>query len=143
MRLGKTMISVASKCGKTHQNPNRGNIFFFNVEKEMHLNKGRRSNCVNIWTSSGHKGLELRLLPFNRVWSECACRENIFFSFFKRFYLFIFRERGREGEREGEKHPYVVASHTPPTGDLAITQACALTGNRTGDPSVCRLSLIP
>ena len=23
---------------------------------------------------------------------------------FRRFYLFIFRERGREGEREGEKH---------------------------------------
>ena len=33
--------------------------------------------------------------------------------------LFIFRERRREGEREGEKHQYVVASHTPPTGDLA------------------------
>ena len=24
--------------------------------------------------------------------------------FLKRFYLFIFRERGKEGEREGEKH---------------------------------------
>ena len=31
----------------------------------------------------------------------------------------IFRERGREGEREGEKHQCVVASLTPPTGDLA------------------------
>ena len=28
-------------------------------------------------------------------------------------------ERGREGEREEEKHQCVVASHTPPTGDLA------------------------
>ena len=27
---------------------------------------------------------------------------NVFF--FKGFYLFIFRERGREGEKEGEKH---------------------------------------
>ena len=35
------------------------------------------------------------------------------------FYLFIFRERGREGERGGKKHQCVVASHTPPTGDLA------------------------
>ena len=26
---------------------------------------------------------------------------------------------GREGEREGEKHQCVVASRTPPTGDLA------------------------
>ena len=33
--------------------------------------------------------------------------------------LYLFRERGREGEREGEKHPCVVASCTPPMGDLA------------------------
>ena len=32
---------------------------------------------------------------------------------------FIFRERGREVEREGEKHQCVVASSTPLTGDLA------------------------
>ena len=39
--------------------------------------------------------------------------------FFQRFYLFIFRERGKEGEREGKKHQCVVTSYTPPTGDLA------------------------
>ena len=39
-----------------------------------------------------------------------------FFFFFKT--LFIFRERGREGEREEEKHQCVVASYMPPTGDL-------------------------
>ena len=43
----------------------------------------------------------------------------------KRFYLFIFRERGREGEREGEKQQCereaTIASHT--------RQACVLTGN--------------
>ena len=40
--------------------------------------------------------------------------------FFKDFiYLFIFRRRGREGEREGVKHQCVVASHAPPTEDLA------------------------
>ena len=37
----------------------------------------------------------------------------------KIFYLFIFRERGSEGEREGEKHQSVVASCAPSTGDLA------------------------
>ena len=30
----------------------------------------------------------------------------------KDFYLFIFREKGRQGENEGQKH-------TPPSGDLA------------------------
>ena len=33
-------------------------------------------------------------------------------------YLF-FRERGKEGEREGEKHQCVVAPHVHPTRDLA------------------------
>ena len=37
--------------------------------------------------------------------------------FFK--VLFIFRQRGREGHREGEKHQCMVASHMAPTGDLA------------------------
>ena len=46
---------------------------------------------------------------------------------FLRFYLFIFRERGKEGET----HQCVVASRAPPAGGLATTQACALTGNRT------------
>ena len=31
----------------------------------------------------------------------------IFLTFQKRYYLFIFRERGRKGEREGEKHQCV------------------------------------
>ena len=39
--------------------------------------------------------------------------------FFLRFYLFILRERGKEGEKEGEKHQCVAASCASPTGDLA------------------------
>ena len=39
--------------------------------------------------------------------------------FFLRFYLFIFRERGKEGDREGEKYQCVAASPVPPTWDLA------------------------
>ena len=46
--------------------------------------------------------------------------KNFYFLFiFLRFYLFIFRETGKEREREGKKHQCVVASHAPPTGDLA------------------------
>ena len=42
-----------------------------------------------------------------------------FYLFFKIFYLFIFRERGRQGERGGVKHQSVVASCATPTRDLA------------------------
>ena len=48
----------------------------------------------------------LRLF-FSHAWS--------FFFFFFKIYLFIFRQRGREGE----KPQCLVASRTPPTGDLA------------------------
>ena len=43
--------------------------------------------------------------------------------------LFIFSQMGRVGEREGEKHQYVVVSHNPLLGTWPTTQACALTGN--------------
>ena len=33
--------------------------------------------------------------------------------------MYLFLERGREGEREGEKHRRVVASRALPTGDMA------------------------
>ena len=39
------------------------------------------------------------------------------FIYFKDFIYFL--REGREGEREGEKHQCVVASHVAPTGDLA------------------------
>ena len=51
----------------------------------------------------------------------CECYALVFI----RFYLFTFGEREREGEREGEKHQCVVASHVPLTGDLA------------GNPGMC------
>ena len=54
--------------------------------------------------------------------------------FFLRFYLFILRERGREGEREGEKHrwrniDWLPPAHTPTWegvggGTGPATQAC-------------------
>ena len=52
-------------------------------------------------------------------------KANFTLDFFLRFYLFTFRERGREGESEGEKHHCVVASHGHPTEDLA------------GNPGMC------
>ena len=38
---------------------------------------------------------------------------------FLKDFIYLFLERGRKGEREGEKHQCVVATHMPPTGNLA------------------------
>ena len=68
-------------------------------------------------------------------WGWIACSENSgqgplghseeYGLFCKRFYIFIFRESGREGE----KHQPVCAGTKP------VTQSCALTWNRTQGPS--------
>ena len=57
------------------------------------------------------------------------------------FKDFIYRQRGREGE----KHQCVVAFRMPPTGELTwpATQACALIGNRTGNPLIRRSVVNP
>ena len=43
----------------------------------------------------------------------------LFLFYFLVSYLFIFRDRRRKGERKGEEHHCVLASHAPPSGDLA------------------------
>ena len=59
-----------------------------------------------------------------------------FVSFLKHFILFL-ESKERKREREGEKCQRMAASHTPPPpGTWPATQACALTGNQTSDPSV-------
>ena len=62
--------------------------------------------------------------------------------FFKRFYLFIFREGkgGRKRRRETSMCGY--PSHAL-TGDLPASRACALSGNRTGDLFIRRPALNP
>ena len=63
--------------------------------------------------------------------------------FFKRFYLFIFREgEGREKEKERNISLWLPLTH-PQLGTRTITQVCALTGNQTGDPLVHRPALNP
>ena len=55
----------------------------------------------------------------------------LFFFFCKDF----FRERGREGKREGEKHQLVASLMCPNQGPT--TQACALTRNQISDLLFC------
>ena len=81
------------------------------------------------------------LSHLNCYFVTCS-RKHFFFFFFLRFCLFL--ERGEGREKEGERnidvwlplvHPQLEIRHT--------TQACALTGNRTSDPLVCRSALNP
>ena len=65
--------------------------------------------------------LKIALVIQGRSWFHINFRmflyisvKNVFVVFLKDFiYSFLFSERGREGEREGEKHQCVVASCVP------------------------------
>ena len=66
------------------------------------------------------------------------------FDFFKDYlFIYLFVERGREGE-ERERHINVwLPLMRPLLGTWPETQARALTGNRTGNPLVHRPALNP
>ena len=57
-------------------------------------------------------------------------------------YLFLERREGKEKERERNINVLLplTCSHL---GTWPATQACALTGNQTSDPLVCRPTLNP
>ena len=72
-------------------------------------------------------------IPFSK-----QCSRNIK-SFFKRLYLFIyFWEKAKEGERGGEDYP---CERETTVGRLfeAAAKAHSLSGNQTGDLSLCRM----
>ena len=65
--------------------------------------------------------LELRLDNYGIKgwnWAFAIPRDSLI-SFFSKDFMYLFLERGREGEREGEKPRCGVASPIPSTGDLA------------------------
>ena len=64
------------------------------------------------------------------------------FFFFNDFIYFIFRWREREEERERNINVWLPLACLP-LGTWPATQACTLTGNRTGNPLVHRLELSP
>ena len=61
---------------------------------------------------------------------------SVFVCFSKVFYLFsyLFLERREQKEKKREKHPCVVASCTPPTGDLARNPGKCLDGESNQQP---------
>ena len=77
------------------------------------------------WLSLG--GIEIR-----NKWEGMMAMTIFCILFFLRFYLFLDRGVGK-----GEKQQCVVASRTPPTGDLFCNPGMC-SGNQTRHPLVCR-----
>ena len=64
--------------------------------------------------------------------------------FLKKDFIYLFLERGEGKEKERERNINVwLPLKRFLLGIWPATQACALTGNRTGDPLVCRPTLNP
>ena len=60
-----------------------------------------------------------------------------FFYFLKKDFIYLFLERGQGREKERERNINVwLLPMWPLLGTWPTTQACALTGNRTGNPLV-------
>ena len=95
-----------------------------------------RASWIQIALYLGRSSLHLRKIMMiikSKSVSLKNCTKYIEYSwtFLKRFYVFIFRER--EKERERNISVWLPLVH-PILGTWPATQACALTGNRTGNP---------
>ena len=88
-------------------------------------------------------------LTYWAIWPGHSFEFIYLFIYFEKYFIYLFLERGEGREKKRERNTDVleinlpVESHLPPTEDLTQTQACALTGNRTSNLSVCRLALSP
>ena len=64
------------------------------------------------------------------------------FNFLRKYFIYFQRGEGREGGRERNINVWLPLMQPLP-GTWPATQACALTGNRSGDPLVHRSALSP
>ena len=87
-----------------------------------------------------------RNLPrlFSKVQKKWALPPPLFYFlfFFKILFIFLDRGEGREKEKERNISVWLPFVH-PLLGTWLTTQACALTRNRTDDPSACSPALNP
>ena len=89
-------------------------------------------------------GVKICTELFNISRKSCVIRILENSQFFKKDVISLFLDRREGGEKERERSISVWLLLTrPPLGTYTETQACALTGNQTHDPLVCRLALNP
>ena len=82
------------------------------------------------------------LRKINNSIFKFPCFKNSLNCFKDFIYFFLDGEEGRETEREGNINVWLPLMH-PLLGTWPETQACALTGNQTGNPLVSKLALNP
>ena len=80
-----------------------------------------------------------------QIRSFLALISNIILCCLKKDFIYLFIEReGKGGRNKGRETSMCgCLSCAPLLGTWPTTQAGALTGNRTGDPLVCRLAINP
>ena len=99
------------------------------------------AGCIWCYSRSGTEWSKIRQNVNSE--SKVENRRNIRVHPFKIFYLFIFRQReGRKKERKRNINVWLPLVR-PHLGTWPTAQSCAMTGNRTGNPSVHRLVLNP
>ena len=82
------------------------------------------------------------LSPSLYIWYAWSFLKSILL--FLKYCIYLFLERGEGREKEGERNINVwLPLMCPVLRTWPATQACALTGNRTGNPLVHRLALNP
>ena len=103
---------------------------------------GAKSQLRSRWEFSLRSSLGVGLILSGWIHLYSLLKESTLFK--KPFYLFIFRERGREQERErGENINAWLPLVYSQLGSWPTTQACAQTGNWTDNPLIHRPGLNP
>ena len=124
------VYALYSYANKPNKSPLRKRLLALFLWEFGHLSSPSRSCLGRISFVHGRQGALQAKIPTVG-----------FLHFFKKnIYLFLERGEGREKEKERNINVWLPLMH-PLLGNWATTQACALTGNRTGDPLLRSLML--
>ena len=98
-------------------------FYWFKGERDINVREkhGSAASCLCQWSNWQPRHMPWLGIEPTTFWYMGQCHSQLthlakkrsFFFFFKTLFIY-FLEKGRESEREGEKHQCVVASHMPP-----------------------------
>ena len=123
---------------------NRYHNEFLNKIRKLQSDKFKQKLISELTSCQSHYTLCGKNVKQNsRSFSSVILFENIYLFIYLFVYLFIYFQRKGRGEgKRGKETLITYLSHALEPGAEPTPQACALTGNRTGDPSLCETALI-